>query len=139
MNEVFPTELGILACLGVLAALIWIPYVIGIANDPSGEDPFAKPANRANLRPWVQRAYRAHQNLLEQLLPFAILTLMVDRVDGFTALTFYAAIAFFWIRIIHAIGMITGFAGNPIRPMIFFAGLICILIMAYAFFTGMPA
>ena len=33
--ESFPTELGILTCLMILAASLWIPYVVGIATDPS--------------------------------------------------------------------------------------------------------
>lgn len=136
MNEFFPTELGILACLAILAACLWIPYIVGISGDPSNEDSFTSAADQSKLRPWVQRANRAHLNLLEQLLPFAILVLLIDRAEGFTVLSYFTAIAFFWIRVVHAIGMISGLAKMPIRPILFMAGWVCILIMGYTFFTS---
>ena len=139
MNEIFPTELGILGCLAVFAAFLWVPYIVGIGNDPSQEDAFDTPADQRNLRPWVQRAYRAHLNLIEQLVPYAILGLLIDRVDGFTVLTYFTAIAFFWIRVLHAVGMISGYAKMPARPILFTAGCLCILIMAYSFFASMPS
>ena len=131
-----PTELGILACLAIFAAFLWVPYIVGISNDPSKEDAFDTPADISVLRPWVQRANRAHLNLLEQLLPFAILVLLIDRIDGFTTLTYFTAIAFFWIRVLHAVGMISGIAKMPLRPILFSAGWICIALMAFAFFTA---
>ena len=132
----FPTELGVLTCLMIFAASMWIPYVVGIATDPSKEEAFARPADIRNLRPWVQRAFRAHQNLLEQAMPFAVLVLILQAVDGFTSLTYWAAIAFFWIRVVHAAGMISGVTKEPWRPMIFSLGWICVMIMAYAVFAA---
>jgi len=132
----FPTELGILTCLMILTASMWIPYVIGIATDPSKEEAFHTPAQISNLRPWVQRAQRAHLNLIEQAVPFAVLVLIVHSFNGFTALTYWTAIAFFWIRVAHAAGMISGIAKEPLRPILFTAGWICTLIMAYAVFAA---
>lgn len=132
----FPTEMGVLTCLMILAGSLWIPYVIGIATDPSGEEAFIRPADQSKLRHWVQRANRAHKNLLEQAIPFAILVLILDSVDGLTALTYWTAIAFFWIRVIHAIGMISGLTKEPLRPIIFTLGWLCTLVMGYAVFAA---
>jgi len=140
--ESFPTELGILTCLAILGASLWIPYIIGVNTAPEGSlpadapDGFHRIADPSLQRPWVQRAYRAHLNLLEQLVPFALLVLLVDRLDGFTALTYWTAIAFFWLRVAHAVGYITGKAALPLRPLIFTAGWVCCLIMAYAVFAA---
>ena len=130
------TELGILTCLMILAASMWIPYVVGIVTDPSKEDAFYTPADIRNLRPWVQRAHRAHANLLEQAIPFAVLVLLVDKASGFTALTYWTAIAFFWLRVAHALGHISSVAKEPLRPIIFTAGWICVMIMAYSVFAA---
>ena len=132
----FPTELGVLTCLMILAASLWIPYIIGVNTDPADPDNFTRPGDLTALRPWVHRAYRAHLNLLEQGIPFAILVLLVDRMDGFTALTYWTAIAFFWLRVAHAAGMIAGVARMPLRPILFTAGWICVLIMGYAVFAA---
>lgn len=140
--ESFPTELGILTCLAILAASLWIPYIVGVNTAPDGSlpadapDGFQRIANPSLHRPWVGRAYRAHLNLLEQLVPFALLVLLVDRLDGFTALTYWTAIAFFWLRVAHAVGYISGKAALPLRPLLFVGGWICCLIMAYAVFAA---
>ncbi|MEH6645082.1 MAPEG family protein [Sulfitobacter sp.] len=99
------------------------------ADAPDG---FVRISNPALHRPWVQRAYRAHLNLLEQTMPFAVLVLLVDRLDGFTALTYWTAIAFFWLRVAHAVGYIIGTARLPLRPLIFLGGWLCCSIMAAA-------
>lgn len=137
--ETFPTELGILTCLAIFAASLWIPYIVGVAQLPETEgvpDGFIRPANPHLLPEWIHRAHRAHLNLLEQLVPFAILVFLVDRMDGFTALTYWTAIAFFWLRVAHAVGYIAGWATMPLRPIIFTAGWVCCLIMAYAVFAA---
>ena len=138
----FPTELGILTCLRLFAASLWIPYIVGVTTAPEGSIPADAPDGFILIgqprvqRPWVQRAYRAHLNLLEQLVPFALLVFLVDRVDGFTTLTYWTAIAFFWLRVAHAVGYITGWAALPLRPLIFTAGWVCCLIMGYAVFAA---
>ena len=132
----FPTELGVLTCLMILAASLWIPYIVGVTSDPADPDNFTRPGDLSQLRPWVHRAHRAHLNLLEQAIPFAVLVLLLDRLDGFTALTYWTAIAFFWLRVIHAAGMISGYARMPLRPIIFTLGWVCCLIMAYAVFAA---
>lgn len=132
----FPTELGILTCLMILAASLWIPYIVGVTTDPADPDNFTRPGDLSKLRPWVHRAHRAHLNLLEQAIPFAVLVLLLDRLDGFTSLTYWTAIAFFWLRVIHAAGMISGYARMPIRPIVFNLGWVCCLIMAYAVFAA---
>lgn len=138
----FPTELGVLTCLALLAATLWVPYIIGVTRQPQAEggaDTFVRPGNLSDLPAWVHRAHRAHLNLLEQFLPFAILVMLVDRVDGFSALTYWTAIAFFWIRVAHAAGMISGIARMPLRPILFNLGWLCCVLMGYAVFAARMA
>lgn len=135
----FPTELGVLTCLALFAATLWVPYVVGVSRLPDidgATDPFLRPGDLHALPPWIHRAHRAHLNLLEQFVPFAVLVLLVERVDGFTTLTYWTAIAFFWIRVLHAAGMISGLARMPIRPILFNLGWLCCLIMGYAVFAA---
>lgn len=131
-----PTEMGVLIMLCIFAASLWIPYIVGVNTDPHPADNFTRPGDLTQLRPWVHRAYRAHLNLLEQLLPFAILVLVIDRLGGYSTLTYWTAIAFFWLRVAHSVGMISGLARLPLRPIIFTAGWICCLLMAYAAYTA---
>ncbi len=132
-----PTEMMIVVLLSILAASLWIPYIVGVNKHPQeGIDAFARPPALSGFPEWVHRAHRAHLNLLEQLLPFAILVLIVDRMDAYSQLTLWAAIAFLLLRLAHAIGMISGTARFPARPMLFVGGWICCLLMAYAALTA---
>ena len=132
----FPTELGVLTCLMILAASLWIPFIVGSGSDDGAVDGFNRPHDVTKLKPWVHRAHRAHLNLLEQAFPFAVLVLIIDRMDGFSKLTYWTAIAFFWLRVLHAVGMISGMAKMPLRPILFVLGWVCCLIMAYAVFAA---
>ncbi len=138
----FPTELGILTCLTILLGTLWMPYIIGINTVPEGTlpenapDGFVVPGNFRLHRPWVQRAYRAHMNLIEQFVPFAVAVLILDRIGGFNAVTYWTAIIFFWVRVAHAVGYITAWARFPARPIIFTAGWICVLVMASQIFLA---
>ncbi|SHG96056.1 MAPEG family protein [Marivita hallyeonensis] len=136
--ETFPTELGILTCLMILAASLWIPYIVGVNKYevPGAEDPFVRPTPLDQFPAWVHRAHRAHLNLIEQALPFSVLVLILNSIDGFTGLTYWTAIVFFWVRVLHAVGMIAGFAKMPLRPGLFLIGWLCCLTMAYAVFTA---
>jgi len=67
-------ELKWLMYTALLAGSLWIPFIIGvnITDFPGREQQFARPPDYSQMKPWVHRSLRAHQNLLEQLLPFAI-------------------------------------------------------------------
>ena len=134
----FPTELGILTCLTIFVACMWIPFVVGIAKHDAPDDAngFNRPADLTKAPAWVHRAHRAHLNQLEMLLPFAVLVLIIDRLDGFTALTYWTAIAFFWLRVLHGVGMVSGWTVFPVRSILFNAAWICTLIMGYAVFAA---
>ncbi|MEM8691496.1 MAG: MAPEG family protein [Pseudomonadota bacterium] len=118
-------ELTYLTMTALLAASLWIPYIVGVNTSESGSaadidsKDFSRPADPSLQRPWVHRAYRAHLNLLEQFVPFAVLILLAHHLGVSTWVTIWAAALFFWLRVAHAVGMITGLAGLPARPIIF--------------------
>ena len=126
-------ELKWLTYTALLAGSLWIPFIIGVnITDFAGKEQlFIRPPDPSQMKPWVHRSLRAHQNLLEQLLPFAIVVLVgaVSRVS--TSITVACSITFFWLRVAHAIGMISGTARLPLRPMIYFAGWIVTLVFAW--------
>ncbi len=127
------TELTWLAYTALLAGSLWIPYIIGVnVTDFQGKDVlFVRPADPGNMEPWVHRSLRAHQNLLEQLVPFAIIVLIGAIAKISTPTTIACSIIFFWLRVAHAIGMILGVARMPLRPMIYFSGWLVTLAYAW--------
>ncbi|MEM8983446.1 MAG: MAPEG family protein [Pseudomonadota bacterium] len=122
------TELLSLLLVGLLGATLWIPFVVGVnTTEFAGKTTsFERPPSPAAMLPWVHRAYRAHLNLLEQLLPFAIVVLIANELAVSTAVTRFAASSFVALRLVHAVGMISGLARMPLRPLVFTAGWVTI-------------
>src|ERR1700733_10117492 len=117
----------------LLAGSLWIPFIIGvnITAFPGKEQLFVRPPDQGQMKPWVHRSLRAHQNLLEQFVPFATIVLVGAITHVSTPVTVACSIAFFWLRVAHAIGMISGLARLPLRPMIYVAGWIVMSILAW--------
>ena len=129
-------EMTVLTVLAVFAASLWIPFIVGVNTAPArslpsdAPDGFVRAANWRLHRPWVQRAYRAHQNLLEQAIPFALLVLIFERVEGFSSFTAWTCAAFLGLRLAHAVGYVTGWTGLSVRPILFTGGWLCCFIIA---------
>lgn len=123
-------DLTWLALTALLGASLWLPYIIGVnmAGVPMPTE--NRPLDPGLQPPWVHRAYRAHLNLLEQMLPFAVIVLVVHLAGAGNAVTATAAGLFFALRLGHAAWMIGGFPVLPVRPLIFTAGWVCILVIA---------
>lgn len=116
----------------VLAASLWIPYVVG--SNMQGQkvgDPFTRPTDLNNLPAWVHRAHRAHLNLLETAMPFAALLLVAHIQGASTPVTATASAAFLGLRVLHAAGMISGIAKMPARPILFVLSWLCTLAIAW--------
>jgi uncharacterized membrane protein YecN with MAPEG domain len=131
------TELFWLMMTAILASSLWIPFVIGVNSTPYDKpdgdpDTFVRPPNHRHMVPWVHRAFRAHQNLLEQFTPFAIIVLLGFVLHVSTPVTVWCSIIFFWLRAAHAVGMITAWTRMPWRPLIFTAGWVVTVVYAWA-------
>lgn len=127
---VMTSELFWLTLTAVLAASLWIPFVVGVnTNDFEGQDiAFERPPDPRAMPAWVHRAHRAHLNLLEQFLPFAVLVLIAHQLKISNTVTQWCVFSFFWLRVAHAAGMISGWARLPARPVIFTAGWVVTLV-----------
>ncbi|MEL7212897.1 MAG: MAPEG family protein [Pseudomonadota bacterium] len=126
-------ELTYLTLSALLAASLWMPFIIGVNATQAREvADFNRPPDLSRMPAWVHRAHRAHLNMIEQFLPFVALVIIAHLQGVSTQVTVIAAAAFFWLRLAHAVGMISGLAGFPARPIIFTLGWICILLIGGA-------
>ncbi|MEM6309895.1 MAG: MAPEG family protein [Pseudomonadota bacterium] len=135
-------ELVWLTLSALLAASLWIPYIVGVNTEPTTDDTavaFRRPPDLRTMRPWVHRSWRAHQNLLETLIPFAAVVLIANMAGVSTQVTIWATIAFFWLRVAHAAGMISGLTGFPVRPIIFTASWLCTIAIGVQLLVGAPS
>lgn len=127
------TELHWLMYTAILAGSLWIPFIVGVnTTDFEGKKQlFDRPPDNSKMEAWVHRSHRAHLNLLEQLLPYSLIVLTGATLRISTPITAWCAVLFFWLRVAHAIGMITGIARSPVRPLIYVAGWLVTLISAW--------
>src|SRR5512132_2379304 len=117
------TDLSMLVWSGLLCVLLPTVYLVGRSSQPGGlawgfgnrDVPLAVPD-------WVRRAERAHQNLVENLAPFAILVLVAHVAGKTNATTALGATLFFWGRVGHAAAYIAGII--YLRTAVFFIATI---------------
>lgn len=129
-------ELTVLTLTAILAASLWIPYIVGVNTTAVPATSGNRPHDPSVMVPWVHRAFRAHLNLLEQFLPFAVVVLVAHLAAVSNAVTVWASVAFLGLRLVHAVWMIAGLPVLPARPLIFTAGWLCILAIGAAVLVG---
>jgi uncharacterized MAPEG superfamily protein len=76
----------------------------------------------------AMRVVRAHANLNEALLPFAIIVLAASALHVSNQWTVHAAEAFFASRLAHASSYLVG--ATPWRSIFYYCGLIATLVLA---------
>lgn len=111
-----------------LAVVLWIPYIVGLVASRGmlkAEDYKALPKD--SVPDWVERANRAHINLVESLPSFAALVLVAHVSNTANGTTALAAAVFFWARVAHAVVF---FLGVPyLRTLVFTAGFAAQLVI----------
>ncbi|MFN2427670.1 MAG: MAPEG family protein [Candidatus Binatia bacterium] len=117
------TDLWMLVSTALLCMLIPNVGITGLALIPGGlpwgfgnrDTPFAVPA-------WIERARRAHMNMVENLAPFACLVLVAHVAGKADATTALGAQIFFVSRVAHAAIYIIGIP--YLRTLAFVGGVI---------------
>lgn len=121
-------DLHYLAWTALLLAALWIPFFIGLVREhglPKPEN-YRDPA-LPHLPLWVQRANRAHINLVQAFAPFAALVLIIHVTGQANGATAFWTATFFWSRVAHAIVHI---AGIPyLRTVFFLIGFLAVVML----------
>lgn len=86
--------------------------------------------NRENLPAttgWAGRAQRAHRNMVENLILFAILVLVAEAADRTNVVTDLGCQIFFWARVVYALVYV---AGLPwIRTVVWLVSVIGLMLI----------
>jgi uncharacterized MAPEG superfamily protein len=118
-------ELRYLAYTALLTAALWIPYIVaqvqanGLLTPENYRDPAPRPVPL-----WGMRANRAHINAVESFAPFAALVLIAHVAGKENGMTAFWAIAFFWLRLVHAVVYLSG--APYIRTLVFVLGFVAV-------------
>ncbi|HXF78302.1 MAG TPA: MAPEG family protein [Usitatibacter sp.] len=124
-------ELYYLVLSTAFTAVLWVPYVLdrflvrGIAGTV-GYPESPKPAS-----PWAERLKAAHGNAVENLVVFAALVLVANAMDLANAATAFAAMLYFWSRVVHALAYT--FKVPWVRTLAFLGGFAAQMIFVVQF------
>ena len=121
------TDLFFLTLSAGLCAILWVPYILSRVQTWGLVNAVGYPENPPELPAWARRAYRTHQNMVENLAPFAALVLVAHVAGVANETTALGAMLFFWARVAHAIVFILGIPW--LRTLAFVVSWIGILLI----------
>ena len=79
------------------------------------------------LTGWAGRAQRAHRNMLESLVLFAVVVLVAGLTDKTNSTTLLGAQLYFWARLVYAVVYVIGIPW--VRTLLWFASIIGIAMI----------
>lgn len=120
-------DLTMLLCTVALVILLVLPYVLGRFGHWTISDIVGNRHDPPPVAPWVDRAQRAHRNMLENLTPFAALVMMAHATGHNNAVTATGAVLFFSARLAHALLYLFGIVW--FRTLAWIGGLIGMAII----------
>jgi uncharacterized MAPEG superfamily protein len=119
------TDMKYLVLTAMLTATLWIPYIAaqvqtnGFLAPGNYRDPTPRPVPR-----WGKRADRTYMNAVETFAPFAALVIAAQLTGKANDTTASLAMAFFWLRAIHAVVYLFGIP--YIRTLVFTLGYVAV-------------
>jgi uncharacterized MAPEG superfamily protein len=123
------TEMLYLTLVALLVAVQWLIYTSdlilthGIAKAVGNRD------QPLPLKPWAERAKRAHLNSVEGLVVFATVVLVAQALGRHTGATAMAAMIYFWARLIYILVYTAGITW--VRTLVWTVGWICTLVIIW--------
>ena len=91
-----------LAFIQMLVATSGATFQFGLPELTGNREDLPPPSN------WAGRAQRAHHNMLENLVLFAVLILVTEVTNKNSAMTGLGAQLFFWARVAYAVIYVVG-------------------------------
>jgi uncharacterized MAPEG superfamily protein len=84
---------------------------------------------------WAGRAKRAHLNMIENMVLFAVLVLIAAAAGKANAMTAMGAMIFFWARVAYAVIYVAGIAW--LRTLAWFVSVIGMAMIAWELLKAM--
>ena len=121
------TDLTMLAWTAAFTSLLWIPYILARIQRSGMLETLTYVADNDPLPTWASRAKRAHYNAIESLAPFAAVVIVAHLTGTANAATAVWSIVYFWARVAHYFGHISGLPF--VRTALFTVGWIAIMVI----------
>jgi len=102
------TELVLLVYSGLLTLVLAVIAVLGAMQQVGLPTLAGNREGMPEITGWAGRAERAHRNMLESLVLFAIAVLVAKSIGVSNGMTVLGAQLFFWGRVAHAVLYLAG-------------------------------
>jgi uncharacterized MAPEG superfamily protein len=112
-------ELEVLAVTCGLTLLMWLPYVLARIKQVGMKVLLMYRSDDIALPVWALRAKRAHNNTIENLVPFAGLVIVAHLLNVTNDATYAAAVSYLGFRVVHYVVFVFGV---PVVRTLTFAG-----------------
>ncbi|HEU5481845.1 MAG TPA: MAPEG family protein [Sphingomicrobium sp.] len=122
-----PVELQLLVWSAILALAQMLVAVAGAQSQVSLPVLAGNRDNMPQLTGWALRATRAHLNMLESLVVFAILVLVAAATGRLNETTALGANLFFWGRLAYAVVYVVGVPW--LRTIVWGAAVVGLLVI----------
>ena len=122
-----------LVCTALLSLVLPTIYLVGRVQTPGGQAwAFGNRDTSLAVPGWTARAIRAHDNLTENLAPFAIFVLVAHAAGKSSGTTELGAMIFFFARVAHFLVYTAGIV--YLRTFVFFIGTVGEVMILIALF-----
>jgi uncharacterized MAPEG superfamily protein len=117
----------------ILTGLLWVSYILDrcTVHGLGGAMAHPKPGDKPHA-PWATRLRFAHDNAVENLVIFAPLVLILNKIDYSTKWTVWICAVYFWARVAHLIVYTLGLPA--FSPLAFTVGFLARAVLALAVF-----
>ena len=123
-------ELKILFLTALWTLLLLIPMTLARVMTPQGVQwATGNREHQSKLPQWHTRASKAHANMVENLVPFAIIVIVAHLSNVSNIWTSSGVLAFLILRVLHALCYWYGI--TPWRTYIFILSLLAELVIAH--------
>ena len=123
------TELYWMTLTVLMTALLWVPYVLDryAVRGPWPALTDTQPENDGPQSLWAQRAIRAHENAVENLVIFVPAVLTATALHVSTPVTRAAAVVYFFARLAHVVVYTLG--APVMRTLTFTVGWVAAILI----------
>jgi uncharacterized MAPEG superfamily protein len=123
-------ELRYLIYVSLWLSVLWIPYILAHINQVGLVKALSYRDVEMAMPAWAGRLKKAHYNLVENIVPFAVAVGAGEILNVHTTTTAACALIFLIARIIHPFAQVAGIWGT--RTLTFAVGWLAVIVYLLA-------
>jgi len=125
-------ELRYLIYVSLWLAVLWVPYILAHISQVGVVTALGYSDAELAMPVWARRLKRAHYNLVENIVPFAVAVGAGEILNIHTSITATCALVFLIARLVHPFAQVLAIWGT--RTASFAVGWVAVVVYLLAIF-----